>query len=117
MTTKLEELRKLAKAATPGPFTFNQQGVCAKNGEPYGDVIFDGGYYADGVYERDAAFIATINPKTILAMCNLMQQMRDALQSQVENISAYDDPEDTLFDYELHVVSALKAFDKFNKGE
>ena len=80
MTTKVEELRNLAEAAVSG------------------DIV--------------AQFGVTkmANPQTILAMCDLMQQMRDALQDCKTNAGR---PEHV---YKI-TSEALAAFDKFNGGE
>ena len=77
----INELEKLAKAATPGPWRQSEH-------EHLKDCIMTHGsnpvIYCDEVpimALEDAAYVAAANPQTILAMIELMREMFDALDN------------------------------------
>ena len=109
MNTKVEELRKLAEAATPGPWKKTKSGevIAPYRNRGFASVLCcvdencgDGA--KANLNPVDTDFIAAANPQTVIAMCALLEQMRDALvighQSKFSN-------------------EALAAFDKFNERE
>ncbi len=60
----LPELKKLAEAATPGPWWIDNHGNLS--------------HWRN---DNDATFIATANPQTILQMIAVMEQMAEALKT------------------------------------
>lgn len=109
MTTKLEELRKLAEAA-------------CENGNDYGSAKCGCGHSAcrayhlnmagsnGGIDAVDALLISAANPQTIIAMCDMLEQMREAAWGAYMK----DLHDDTLL---TKLATAIAAFDKFNKVE
>jgi hypothetical protein len=82
--TSPDELEKLARAATPGPWTWDDPLSCASglSGPSGTPVIEDLGY--DGLWigpdSPNAAFIAAANPATILDLLAANRKMRAALE-------------------------------------
>lgn len=109
---KLAELKKLAEAATPGPWEWRpyteygerRSAVTYKRGSK---IVSDSwGYEAD----KNAAFIAAANPATIKALIELAEQMQEALV-ECQNIAI-----DRNFATDK-ADKALAAYERFNKGE
>lgn len=101
MTENLDELRKTAEAATPGPWRWSPEeshwGDCGPNletverGPVYADgsqgalleVIGSWGHDANGisVADEDKDFIATFDPTTVLALLNRLEQAEQKVAS------------------------------------
>jgi hypothetical protein len=87
MQTERKELRKLAQAATPGPWQPDDEAqICANNmviavaGEPVGGTQRRGDW---GHLDADAAYIAACSPDRILALLDALDAAeKDAERSQ-----------------------------------
>ena len=97
-TPDLAELRRLAEAATPGPWEADGLEVCQHWSlpEPWRAVVnaeITCGPYCYGGSARpierdeDAAFIAAANPSVVLALLDAAAE-RDALAAKVERVRA-----------------------------
>ena len=85
LTPDLAELRRLAEAATPGPWEWDDDHARPglRHGRSFGGVLFRcGALY--GPDAADAAFIAAANPAVVLALL----AERDALAAKVERVRA-----------------------------
>ena len=111
----LTNLKKLAEAATPGPWIEGGRGQdnLDKDGLP---IEYDAVYPVDEEQENDiiarevqhddCKFIAAANPQTILAMIEVMEQMGEALKwhtAMTRPIARTDE--------------ALAAYNKLKEGE
>ena len=89
--TKHEELERLARAATPGPWVwehgelFNPE-IREQHRRVIGSEPYEGQWIDDE--GPDAAFIAAANPATILALLSSNREMRKALEGAVETMQA-----------------------------
>lgn len=104
MTTTTEHLKRLAEAATPGPWsqknrTHNVYSVCGPDG--LGIVNADS--------PRTAQFIAAANPATIKALCELVEQLGDALKQCDRAVSREH--------VTLLTEEPIAAYEAFQKGE
>jgi len=73
----INELEKLAKAATPGPWKWYRWT------DGYNHVVEDDGTSVTSVRYGgldDSKYIAAANPQTILAMIELLREMGEALE-------------------------------------
>lgn len=71
---ELDELERLAKAATPGPWSYYRDSCaqCEKDGTAEYDIPeIEPGWHARFGDEANAAFIASANPAAILALLSL----------------------------------------------
>ena len=105
--TTLDELEKLADAATQGPWRKTGHGVVIadrRTGNTDDDYIVMWDDTPDYV-ETDATFIAAANPQTIKQLIALVRLQHEALMSCSMGCS-YDETE---------VVAATKAYEEFNK--
>ena len=78
-TPDVAELRRLAEAATPGPWEWddNHARPGLRHGRSFGGVLFRcGALY--GPDAADAAFIAAANPAVVLALLDRLAHMREA---------------------------------------
>ena len=81
--TKHEELERLARAATPGPWVwehgelFNPE-IREQHRRVIGSEPYEGQWIDDE--GPDAAFIAAANPATVLALLSANREMREALR-------------------------------------
>jgi hypothetical protein len=99
--TTLTELRKLAEAATPGPW---REGTPPPNGTTTVGTV-QGLMTAHCFNGRDSAFISAANPATILALLDLIAQCKEALSVANTNM------------YFKAAVDALAAIAKFEGGK
>ena len=84
-TPDVAELRRLAEAATPGPWEWDDDHGL-RHGRSFGGVLFRcGALY--GPDAADAAFIAAANPAAVLALLDVAAE-RDALAAKVERVRA-----------------------------
>ena len=93
--TKLQELIKLADAATPGPWEVDQR-ICLVRESNGGHTVKS--------QPCNLSFIAAANPATIKRMAELLVQCREAL-------SAMDNDDWDLSDAAMKALAALDAFD------
>ena len=92
--TNPDELERLARAATPGPWSVHEQRPSAStsisgtfihagpdHADDTGFSLVARTYTRDGLEERErnAAFIAAANPATILSLLSANREMREAL--------------------------------------
>lgn len=78
MTEAHSELRKLAEAATPGPWFLDTSNICC--GVTQGTSYKDRGVFVtDETTRDDGAFIAAANPKAVLAILDENGRLRAAL--------------------------------------
>ena len=106
MTIDLENLRRLAQAATPGPW-FSTNGTVwyvttGGNGEPEQDKLADSN-------EDDAAFIAAANPETMLELLDEIERLRGLLKEAIDQIWAWGDDSSHIFD-ERQVLQETLAY-------
>lgn len=88
----LDELRKLAEAATPGPWHFHQDDgtaldiseVCIPRPEEDVDLSI-----ASLLEDRDGAFIAAANPATVLALLDRVERAEAATERIREAVSGH----------------------------
>ena len=91
-TPDVAELRRLAEAATPGPWEWddNHARPGLRHGRSFGGVLFRcGALY--GPDAADAAFIAAANPAVVLALLDRlahMREARDAARAEVKRLTA-----------------------------
>ena len=91
-TPDVAELRRLAEAATPGPWEWddNHARPGLRHGRSFGGVLFRcGALY--GPDAADAAFIAAANPAVVLALLDRLAHMteaRDNARAEVERLAA-----------------------------
>ena len=91
-TPDIAELRRLAEAATPGPWEWddNHARPGLRHGRSFGGVLFRcGALY--GPDAADAAFIAAANPAAVLALLDHLAHMREArdnARAEVERLTA-----------------------------
>lgn len=86
MTTRLDELRKLAEEATPGEFT------PVLDEEFYGEhrikvywIDSEAGNIMGGLCEEDSKFIAAANPAAIIELLSVVEALKEQLAvSQLE---------------------------------
>ena len=99
----ITELEKLAKAATPGPWEFSKEteNVATSDGEL--DIAFRYTPAEEG--DMTGEFISAANPKTILHMLDLIDEMAEALKYYADTFSR-DDGKKT---------RAQIAFDKYKE--
>ncbi len=88
----LEELKKLAKAATPGPWTSDEHYGCVETAETpdccddsdecrvIAKLNYTGRCCAPVKEEFNAAFIAAANPQTVLALLQALEAAMDGLR-------------------------------------
>lgn len=93
-----KELRRLAEAATPGPWRMvpDERTYRDLNGHPTGNEYIAGyDVHSDAreiigceginpAQEADAEFIATINPATVLALLDRVERLDDILSELIE---------------------------------
>jgi len=78
MTLNLDTLRKIAEAATPGPWEASDRGI--------GYEVHDASAYElnsgmrETFTESDATHIATFDPPTVLALLSRLEQAEQAVQ-------------------------------------
>jgi hypothetical protein len=76
--TNLTELKKLAEAATPGPWETNKNDIISSDIEV---VASDGFVSVADCSPYDALYIAAANPQAILQMIAVIEQMKVALET------------------------------------
>lgn len=94
---KLDELKKLALAATPGPWTvmagdnYEIRSPLLPREYPHrckedstGDFVAYIGNHAPDFGEANAKLISAATPQTILAMIELLREMGECLEYEVE---------------------------------
>ena len=115
--TDLSELEKLARAATPGPWTFGfddlEDGVFA-SAEEMGNIVcltpMPKALRSCEAWPANAAYIAAANPATILALIAERDALRAGLEpfalaadnmdgDEPDALFIYDSPESTLISY------------------
>ena len=82
MTIDIENLRRLAQAATPGPWASGRAGeIWDRKGNQIGHIVegFPGP-------EGTAAHIAAANPKTVLGLIEEIERLRGLLADAVDEI-------------------------------
>lgn len=72
----LADLRRLAEAATPGPWEQSEGGM-------YVDVVDDDSQVAEVIRRADAAFIAAANPAAVLALLDEIERLRAGQDGEV----------------------------------
>lgn len=75
-TERLEELKRLAEAATPGPWTFKQT-------PKYGKVIELQQHMPMALSPKDAKFIAALNPATALELLDEIERLTKEVDIRV----------------------------------
>lgn len=92
--TSLTELRRLAEAATPGPWS--DLGAFEEDGWTYGEVAGVQGAHRDGSHVAfvslfsnrralaNAEFIAAVDPTTVLHLINRIERYRAALEEYAQ---------------------------------
>lgn len=89
---KLSELEKLAKEATPGPWSYNEW-----SGPDYGSTIYSVTGICTNINRKiNADFITAANPETVLTICATFREMLEALQ-QATNQLRHDSPNDEVW--------------------
>ena len=91
MTPEFAELRRLAEAATPGPWEWDDDHARPglRHGRSFGGVLFRcGALY--GPDAGDAAYIAAANPAAVLGLLDALDE-RDALAAKVERVRTVGD--------------------------
>ena len=73
MHSRSDELRKLAEAATPGPWSWERDGC-------YGDVVMKGLRFTTS--QRNAAYIAAASPDVVLGLLDEIERMRSVCMAQ-----------------------------------
>lgn len=95
-----EDLRALAEAATPGPWTDEVPGMIHQSSTP--------GYIGTAEHPEDRAFIAAANPTAVLALLDRVE----AAEAAVERVRALADSwpvGDNGQDYRLAVTQCATA--------
>ena len=103
----LEELKRLAEAATPGPWTCQEGSTSypeCDDKDFWAAVLSPNGRDVITLYERygaknddrkdydfDAAFIAAANPATVLSLINQIEGMRAALEPFAREADTWSD--------------------------
>lgn len=73
---KLSELEKLAKEATPGPWSYNEW-----SGPDYGSTIYSVTGICTNINRKiNADFITAANPETVLTICATFREMLEILK-------------------------------------
>lgn len=96
---ELENLKRLAQAATPGPWVTSddghtissyhpERGYCIHMGYPDRDAFWAAMHK---VYEADSRYIAAANPQTILSLIEGYERMREALRPFANATELTDD--------------------------
>jgi hypothetical protein len=78
----INELEKLAKAATPGPWIAGSDWVTAD--PDFNEVLLRLNGTNSSACGFDLDYIASANPQTILAMIELLREMGECLEYEVE---------------------------------
>lgn len=86
-TIDLEDLRRKAEAATPGPWVERDKSVrdARDDNLATADSWFNVTFYE----EEDAAYIAAANPTVILSLLDRIKRLEEALHRCVERFSEY----------------------------
>jgi hypothetical protein len=96
----LSELEKLAKAATPGPWSNREaEGLdeCIWSDKGQAWIMYNDEFQS--MPQNDSDFIAAANPETILAMIELLRDMAEELESCLVAFSEDEDIEAVLAKY------------------
>ena len=106
---ELNELRKTAEAATPGPWTHQPYGDQNQNGDYFGGWLLDadGEYVVADASDRDGAFMAAANPETVLALLSRLEQAEQA----VARVSEYHRREEVRDVFGDHQVRCAGCFE------
>ena len=78
----LNELRRIAEQATPGPWTHQPYGGQNQNGDYTGGWLLDadGEWVVADVSDRDGAHMAAFNPRTAIALLDRVEAAEQVLQ-------------------------------------
>lgn len=96
MTLDLDHLRRVAEAATPGPWEQERDGHIVCEATVRGDLVAEASHWT-----TDAAHIAAFDPPTVLALIDRLE----AAEAKVARVAALAD--DMFNDEQMHIEVAL----------
>ncbi len=76
----IEELRRLAKEATPGPWNYIDGEISTEKG---GVIISDGALESEGKSIDDAFYVAAANPAVILELIEILEREKEGLYDEL----------------------------------
>lgn len=91
MSVDTKSLRKLAEAATPGPWAVGP--YYNRDGHGVGPVVHDVGHVnsdavvAEHVVKEDAAFIAAANPQTVIALLDDNESLNETAKRRLDDMA------------------------------
>lgn len=109
--SKYDELKKLAEAATPGPWSYDGSYICPARVEDETTYVETWRAVADSHQTENVRFIAAANPAAILKLIAENERLRNAIAGLLEWVApiAGDNQDDEASQRELDSVRAAEA--------
>ena len=118
---RLQELRRIAEAATPGPWTSpweqkdgfdpEEYGFYGASGDKIVGLLWYDGWHLE-CSEENARHIATFDPTTVLALLDEIERLRRERETLAAAVRAWDDYAKTIIENGPLAFDAIDAMER-----